>query len=148
MRLLKGNKKEENKMKEYNINVTCADYDPCYDPSACGNGGGYWQPYGDCTVCLEDGTILRVKYDDTSCGDYGARWDMTITCGVESWYLYVDEIGADAETQAEHDAHNTAVIAALERRFGIDVIDLIHQVKHAISDAARDKYMDDMYKED
>lgn len=127
-------------MKEYDINITTADYAPCYDPSACGNGGGYWQPYGDCTIRLEDGKILNVSYDDTSCGDYGARWDMSISYKLDCWQLHVDEIGTTPEMEADYDAHNAAAKADLASRFSIDAAALISQIRRAISDAARDKY--------
>lgn len=127
-------------MKEYTIDITSADYLPGYDPSACGNGGGYWQPYGDCTICLEDGAILRAEYDDTSCGDYGARWNMTISHKAEAWSLHVDEIGTDAEMQADYAAHNTAALDALASRFGIDSSAMIGRIKRAVNDAAQDKY--------
>lgn len=127
-------------MKEYIINITGADYAPGYDLSACGNGGGYWQPYGDCTVCLDGGVALNVSYDDTSCGDYGARWDMSISHKAEAWHLHVDEIGTDADLQADYAEHNAAATDALTSRFGIDAAALIRQIRRAISDAARDKY--------
>lgn len=125
---------------DYNITITAADYLPGYDPTACGNGGGYWQPYGDCTICLEDGKTLNATYDDTSCGDYGARWDMSISYKADSWHLHADEVGTDAEQQADYAAHNAAVKAALSSRFGIDADALVSQIRRAISDAARDKY--------
>lgn len=125
---------------DYNITITAADYLPGYDPTACGNGGGYWQPYGDCTICLEDGKTLKATYDDTSCGDYGARWDMSISYKADSWHLHADEVGTDAEQQADYAAHNAAAKAALASRFGIDADALVSQIRRAISDAARDKY--------
>lgn len=130
------------------VNVITADYNSCYDPSACCNGGGYWQPSGECIVRTTGGVVLHVKYEDTSCGDFGDRWSMGISSGAEEWYLYVDEVGTDADRQADYHAHNAAVASALERRFEINVIDLIRQIHAAISGAARNKYWDDQYAED
>lgn len=53
-------------MRNYDIDVTRADYAPCYDPSACCNGGGYWQPSGECIARTTGGVVLHVKYEDTS----------------------------------------------------------------------------------
>lgn len=129
----------------YTINNVKADYNPCYDPHACNNGGGYWQPYGVCSIRMEDGEILHAEYNDTSCGGYGSRWDMAISNDSESWNFYVDEIGTDAEMQADYVARNMANSEALSRRFSIDAGTLICLIWHAINSAARNKYTEDMY---
>lgn len=112
-------------MKEYNIKVTSANIAQDCDTSiyrtccSCGN----------CVIRLEDGVVLNASYDDTMSGDDGARWEMTITCGAESWSLHVDEISTDAD-------HNVAVKDALESRFGVNADILINQIKRAIGGAA------------
>ena len=60
-----------------------------YDPSACGTGGGYDQPYGGMTVQIGN-EHLYIYHEDSSCGDYGHRYEIAITAverGME-WALY------------------------------------------------------------
>lgn len=135
-------------MKNYNVNVITADYAPCYDPSACCNGGGYWQPSGEALVRLEGGTVLHVEYEDTSCGDLGDRWDMDISSGAENWYLHVDYISDDDYNRGYDRGHNEVTYDFSLYRFGVDAVAMVRQIRDAISDAARTKYWDEPCAED
>ena len=125
------------------INVTSAGYAPCYDPSAANNGGGYWQPSGTCDIVLDDGTVIKCQYDDTSCGDYGDRWDIVLTCADERWIIHADYVGTDAETQEDNRCLNAQALDQLSSRFGIDAGSLIAGITRAIDSAARDIWRTD-----
>lgn len=71
------------------LNAWGSQGNPCYDPSATNNGGGYDQPYGGMTVQVES-EHLYIYCEDNSCGDYGHRYEITITAierGME-WTFY------------------------------------------------------------
>ena len=55
-----------------------------YDSSRSCNGGGYHQP----SYSFEHGNV-KLSYDDTSCGDFGSRLDITLTTshGVFTYFL-------------------------------------------------------------
>lgn len=48
-----------------------------YEPSRSNNGGGYHQPYQKYEFEL-DGKEYNLVYDDTSCGEFGARFNLKI----------------------------------------------------------------------
>ena len=71
------------------LNVWGSQGNEFYDPAAANNGGGYDQPYGGITVQAGD-EHLYIYCDDDSCGDYGQRYEITISAverGME-WTLY------------------------------------------------------------
>ena len=116
-------------------NIT-AGFDSCYNPSKANNGCGYWQPYGDCTVTLDDGTVLGASYNDTSCGDFGERWMLVFSYEGEKYTFCEDFVGTDEEYQRDLYDANNATWHRMEARFGIDANELIHEVRCAIDDAA------------
>ena len=123
------------------IKNVSAGFNPCYDPSMANNGGGYWQPYGTCTVTLEDGAKMSATYEDTSCGDLGDRWYAEFINGDgEAFRFAEDYVGSSAEDQASNDAWNAKTAEQMFIRFGVDASSLIDAVSAAISGAAWDKY--------
>ena len=123
------------------INITEAGYNPCYDSEKANNGGGYWQPYGTCTVTLEDGATMSATYEDTSCGDFGDRWYAEFTTGDGETFRFSEDYGGSSdEEQASNDAWNAKTAERMFTRIGVDAASLIDAVSAAISGAAWDKY--------
>ena len=125
-------------MKIQNVS---ADFNPCYDLEKANNGGGYWQPYGTCTVTLEGGETVSATYADTSCGDFGDRWFAEfIAEDGEAFRFAEDYVGSSSEDQASNDAWNAKTADRMFVRIGVDAASLIDAVSSAISGAAWDKY--------
>lgn len=123
------------------INNVSADFNPCYEESKANNGGGYWQPYGTCTVTFEDGATMSATYADTSCGDFGDRWFAEFIAGDgEAFRFSEDYVGSSAEDQASNDDWNANTAVRMFTRLGVDAASLIDAVSAAISGAAWDKY--------
>ena len=123
------------------IKSVVAGFNPCYDPEKANNGGGYWQPYGTCTVTLESGETVSATYEDTSCGDFGDRWYAEfVTVDGEAFRFAEDYIGSSAKDQASNDSWNDKTADEMFARLGADAATLIDAVSAAISGAAWDKY--------
>lgn len=71
-----------------------------YDPAKSYNGGGYHQPYQKLTFDVE-GQNYTLIYDNTSCGDFGKRYeiDLFITESKKPVYHFefnnIDKVGED-----------------------------------------------------
>lgn len=65
-----------------------------YEPSRACNGGGYSQPCGGAVFYIPNIGDVIVIFDDTSCGDFGRRWNAAITIAVtgQTWYFGIDEM--------------------------------------------------------
>ena len=124
----------------FKISNIHAGYDPCYNPDTANNGGGYWQPYGDCTITLSDGTMLTAKLDDTSCGDFGDRWMLSFSYGDEEYVFCEDDVDSDLSHQCLLFIANDATCHRMADRFSIDVNELIHAVRCAINDEAWEEW--------
>ena len=124
-----------------NIDIIEAGYNPCYDSKKSNNGGGYWQPYGTCTVTFEGGATMSATYADTSCGDFGDRWFAEfIAEDGEAFRFAEDYVGSSSEDQESNDAWNAKTADLMFARLGVDAASLIDAVSSAISGAAWDKY--------
>lgn len=75
-----------------------------YDPSRSNNGGGYHQPYQKYEFEL-DGKEYNLVYDDTGCGDFGARFNLKIFEKENSANLLL-EINVDEVKQNSKDYIN------------------------------------------
>ena len=65
------------------------------DINNCSNGGGYFQPVIEGKIYLKK-TTLRFLLNDTSCGEFGNRFEFSIKQANKKIYLNsVDEIGND-----------------------------------------------------
>ena len=65
------------------------------DINNCSNGGGYFQPFIEGKIYLKK-TTLRFLLNDTSCGEFGNRFEFSIKEESKNIYLNsVDEIGND-----------------------------------------------------
>lgn len=53
------------------------EQNPFYDPAKSYNGGGYHQPYQKLTFDIE-GQNYTLTYDNTSCGDFGKRYEVDL----------------------------------------------------------------------
>lgn len=125
-----------------------ADYYHGYSPSTANNGGGYWQPYGTCSVTLEDGTVLQAEFEDTSCGDFGERWFLEFTHEGDRYLFHEDFVGTDDELVEYNYERNNKTWERMFQRFGINADELMAQVARAISDAAMDKYYEEEEEEE
>lgn len=73
-----------------------------YDPAKSYNGGGYHQPYQKLTFDVE-GQNYTLIYDNTSCGDFGKRYeiDLFITESKKTVYHFefnnIDKVGEDED---------------------------------------------------
>ena len=73
-----------------------------YDPAKSYNGGGYHQPYQKLTFDVE-GQNYTLIYDNTSCGDFGKRYeiDLFITESKKPVYHFefnnIDKVGEDED---------------------------------------------------
>lgn len=73
-----------------------------YDPAKSYNGGGYHQPYQKLTFDVE-GQNYTLIYDNTSCGDFGKRYeiDLFITESKKPVYYFefnnIDKVGEDED---------------------------------------------------
>ena len=74
---------------EINI-LSCKETNGFYNPSKSRNGGGYHQPKIEFEVVGENihGTIL-----DTSCGDFGRRYEIKATIDEEQVKTRLDNVG-------------------------------------------------------
>lgn len=75
------------------LNAWGSQGNPCYDPRACGTGGGYSQPYGGLTVQVGK-EHLCIEVDDTSCGDFGERYSIAVYA-IErqmKWSVYFNQM--------------------------------------------------------
>ena len=91
-------------MKSLNLILVHAEQgNPYYDPDTANNGGGYDQPQ---LVYEDTANGIEVVVDDSSCGDFGERYDVTVLkdgkcifCAVrdemDSWREYVSKITDD-----------------------------------------------------
>ena len=124
-----------------NINIIEAGLNPCYDSEKANNGGGYWKPYGTCTVTLGDGATVSATYADTSCGDFGDRWYAEFIAGDGEVFRFAEDyVGSSAEDQASNDDWNAKTAERMFTRLGVDAASLIDAVSAAIIGAACDKY--------
>lgn len=136
-----GRKPSAEREENMEIKNIQADFNPCYEAGKANNGGGYWQPYGTCTVTLEDGATMSATYEDTSCGDFGDRWYAEFTTGDgEAFRFAEDYVGSSTEDQASNDAWNAKTADRMFNRLGVDAASLIDAVSAAISGAAWDKF--------
>ncbi len=85
-------KNEKNAATLYLISET--EQNPHYDPAKSYNGGGYHQPFIEYAgeVVGEHVTIL---IDDTSCGDFGSRYAVTIAFDEKSYHYVIDTINKE-----------------------------------------------------
>ena len=106
---------------------------PFADLATCNNGGGYLQPYGGALWFVPGIGDVLVTYNDTSCGDFGDRWDAQIEiCATgHRWQFGADQIRAAASRRWNHAAHYGVAHA-----IGINAANLIAHTREAINVAA------------
>lgn len=89
-----------------------------YNPDTANNGGGYWQFYGGAVFFAENGQVVVVDVDDSSCGDFGTRlyYDITVQDATKAleWHINTGSMDdASIDSQEIIDAVITAVAKAL-----------------------------------
>lgn len=75
----------------------------------CCNGGGYRQPYGGALWFVPGMGDVVVDFEDTSCGDFGSRWNVQIEiCATgHQWLMGIDQL-RDSDEQQEDRCWNSA----------------------------------------
>lgn len=70
---------------------------PFANPDYAHDGGGYSQPAGGAVWATSTVGDLLVDCADTSCGDFGARWSVTVTIAAtgRAYNVALDEIDGD-----------------------------------------------------
>lgn len=126
----------------YIQDIKCG-FDPCFNSDTCRNGGGYWQPYGSCTVVLESGANLHAEYADTSCGDFGDRWTLVFSRDGVEYAFCEDFVGTDEEMQRNLYDANNKTWHAMSDRYGVDANELICAVRSSIDGCAWRRYFSD-----
>lgn len=90
-----------------------------YNPDTANNGGGYWQFYGGAVFSAENGQVVIVEVEDTSCGDFGTRigYDIAIQDDKKAleWHVNVGSMDdASIDSQEIIDAVFAAIAKALD----------------------------------
>lgn len=70
------------------------------NPATANNGGGYSQPYGGLTVQVGK-EHLYIEVEDSSCGDFGDRWHISIRA-IErrmEWFIHFNQIDEQKECE-------------------------------------------------
>lgn len=62
-----------------------AQTNPHCNLDTANNGGGYWQFSGGVVADLNNGQLVTVEVDDTSCGDFGSRVYFSVTADGFCW---------------------------------------------------------------
>ena len=105
-----------------------------YSPATCNNGGGYWQPCGVALISLDDGRLVTVEFDDTSCGDLGRRESFSVEVDGFRWcwnYSTMDGEYSDSIGKIN------SILDSIDGVLRCDPDDIINLAAHAINIAAR-----------
>ena len=107
---------------------------PEYDPDTANNGGGYWQFAGGILADV-NGRPVTVEVDDTSCGDFGARYYVDVIADGYHW-RFVDGTMADASVDAPEEID--AVLSSISGVLGVNAADLVSAALDAADLCARE----------
>ena len=115
-----------------------------YNPDTANNGGGYWQFYGGAVFSAENGQVVIVEVEDTSCGDFGTRiWcDVTVqdTTNALEWHV---NMGSMDDASIDPQETIDAVFAAIARALGVlpeDIDNMLCDADCGASEAAWKEY--------
>lgn len=127
---------------DFEIKNINADYSSNYNPETANNGGGYWQFFGDCDIVTENGVVIHAEYSNSSCGDFGLRFNMSLkVCGMDKEFnIWEDHIFAvsDDDIVEQYD-RNCDVLDKLYEMTGVEGY-VVDAVAEAIECSAYDKY--------
>ena len=116
------------------ISVYGVNANPFYSPSKSNNGGGYWQPCGVALISLDDGELVTVDVDNTSCGDFGYRYSFAVEADGFLWGW--NDSNMDGEYSDSPDKID-AIIDSIGGVLGCDPCAILDLAVDAISIAAR-----------
>ena len=116
------------------VSVAAENVNASYNERTCVDGGGYWQPCGTVLMELEDGALVSVECDNTSCGDFGYRKYYEITADGFKWRWHESNMDDAADTSLEE---INEILDSIESILNVDAvglldvaIDAIHTVAH------------------
>ena len=108
------------------------------NPDRACNGGGYSQPAGGAVWATSTVGDLAVSCYDSSCGDFGARWSVTVTIAAtgRTFDVALDEVDGDGDT-AEMWRCNMAVARAFTAATRLNLWNVVDGSRAAVKWAAR-----------
>lgn len=105
-----------------------------YSPATCNNGGGYWQPCGVALISLDNGQLVTVEFNDSSCGDFGRRESFSVEVDGFKWGWNYSNIDGE---YSNTDREINAILDSISGVLRCDPDDIINLAAHAINIAAR-----------
>ena len=106
---------------------------PEYDVAYSSNGGSYYQPCGGALLRIGEKDVV-VNIDDTSCGDFGSRVNVSIECDTHKWVFTFGTMG-DASINSDEELEEIWLSASAILGIG-NLWDVISIVRDAIDIAA------------
>lgn len=111
-----------------------------YNPDTANNGGGYWQFYGGAVFSAENGQVVIVEVEDTSCGDFGTRilYDIVVQDATNALEWHVN-VGSMDDASIDSQETIDAVFAAIAKELDIsteDVDNMLYDADLGASEAA------------
>lgn len=136
MKIKNISKQLQHTIKPLLINCWGEETNPFVNPDRACNGGGYSQPAGGAVWATSTAGDLIVSCYDSSCGDFGARWSVTVTIAAtgRTFDVALDEIDGDA---AEMWRCNMAVARAFTGATRLNLWDVVEGSRAAVKWAAR-----------
>lgn len=115
-----------------------------YNPDTANNGGGYWQFYGGAIFFAENGQVVVVEVEDSSCGDFGTRlwYDITVQDDTKALVWHVN-MGSMDDASIDSQETIDAVFAAIAKELNIlpeDVDNMLCDTDRGASEAAWREY--------
>lgn len=105
-----------------------AQTNPHCNLDTANNGGGYWQFSGGVVADLNNGQLVTVEVDDTSCGDFGSRVYFSVTADGFCW-RFSDGTMDDASVDTSEDV--LGVLRSISCVLGVDAEALISAALNA-----------------
>lgn len=119
------------------ISVYGVNANPFFSASKANNGGGYWQPCGVALISLDDGKLVTVDVDNTSCGDFGCRYSFAVEA--DGFFWGWNDSNMDWEHSDSPDKID-AIINSIGGVLGSDPFELLNLAVEAINIAARNNW--------
>lgn len=108
---------------------------PHYAP--LGNDGSYSQPCGGAVFYISGIGDVIVEFDDTSCGDFGRRWNAAVTIATtgQKWFFGVDRNQDDEDIDADMRWNVAASYGVYRATHGIGGQWLVNLTSRAVKSA-------------
>lgn len=138
MKIKSINKPVKHGLKPLLINCWGEETNDFANPDYAHNGGGYFNPAGGAVWATSTVGDLIVGCDDMNCGDFGARWSVTVTIAAtgRTFDVALDEVDGDGDT-AEMWRCNMAVARAFTAATRLNLWDVVDGSRAAVKWAAR-----------